>query len=493
MKSGKLYKKDIRQTQGFNIAIAGYGPLLSRVWQITTAEHFKKAMPKVKITAFLRQKQQENYPAGLPVYSNPAELFSAHPDLGLVMDIDESGTYYNALRREAPANVNILNAQAVNFICNAMEHGQLMLDGAIRLLRMRKSFSTVINNLNYDVLILDANGIIIEVNNFFLKRTGKKRSAFIGKACQQIKGAELCCDNENTECPWQKAVQNKSKYSALYSRVEDNTLQYFKVEVFPLPGDIGQTSYLLIREDITESFHLQQRLQQSEKMAAIGELSTYIAHEIRNPLFAIGGFANALLRNNSLDASGREKASIILEESQRLDGILKSILNFSKPVTSEFGPFDLVQVTADTVKIMSMGDDTRKIETRFSTKPGLPYAHGNAGLVKQCLINIIKNAQEAMPEGGIISISVRKTGTKLELAVQDTGIGIEPIALNQIFNPFFSTKNKGAGLGLAMTKKLIEDMGGALEITSEVGKGTLVRVLLLPALAVPEIAPKNKP
>ncbi len=474
-----------------SIAIAGQGPLLDRLWNIVSRSRFKKALPQTMVVAFLRKgdladdRRESLLKSGLPVFSSCDEMFAAFPDIRLVLEVDKESSYYAALRAQAPLDVNILNSQAVQFICDAIEHGQFILDGAMRLMRLRQSLTTIINNLNSDVIILDSAGTTLDVNDHFIKRLGKKRESLIGKPCETLEGPELCCNKEDEgECPWQAAVRTQSKYSSVYSRVHENMLQYFKIDVFPLPDDGGRVQYILIRDDITDAFQLQQRVQQSEKMAAIGELSTYIAHEIRNPLFAIGGFANSLLRTAGLDPSGREKAAIILEESQRLDGILKSILNFSKPVESPMGEFDLGQVASQTVKIMSMGDGNRHIETKLSIKEGLPHARGNADLVKQSLINLIKNAQEAMPDGGIITVSVRKTAGNLELAVQDTGTGIAPKVLERIFNPFFSTKSKGAGLGLAMTKKLIEDMGGKLEVRSQVGKGTLVRVLLLPALAV---------
>jgi signal transduction histidine kinase len=284
------------------------------------------------------------------------------------------------------------------------------------------------------------------------------------------------------ECPLERSVRANNKVTAVYSRVNGPNLQYFRIDVFPLPDDMGKPRYMLTRDNVTDLMQLQQRVQEAEKMAAIGELSTYIAHEIRNPLFAIGGFANALMRTPSLDESGREKAGIILEESQRLDGILKSILNFSKPVETDIGTVDLEKVVSQTVKIMSMGDEGRQVQTSLETIEKIPHARGNADLLKQCLINIIKNAHEAMPEGGKISVRLAQAGDMIEIAVTDTGVGIKDEAIAQIFNPFFSTKNKGAGLGLAMTKKLIQDMGGKLELSSKVGVGTSVRILLLPDL-----------
>lgn len=486
-------KKNTRFIESFDIAFAGEGPLLDSVWDVVRHRRFKKALPKVNILAVINRsgkiktKNKSLRKAGVPVFSSCREMLAVYPNIGAILEMDEDSSYYAEMRRDAPLEANVLNYDAVNYIYESMQKDHLSIDTALRILRMHKSFSEMINNLDTDVLILDEKGNVVDANNAFLKRTGLSRRKIRGRLCKDLEGEDMCCNSDSgEECPLMIAIKSKKKYSNVYNRLHGNGLQYFKLDIAPLHDSQGKTIYLLIRDDITAAYQLQQRVQQSEKMAAIGELSTYIAHEIRNPLFAIGGFANALLRNTNLDPSGREKASIILEESQRLDGILKSILNFSKPVETTIGEMDLGQVAMQTVKVMSMGDENRKIETKLAVKNNLPHARGNADLVKQCLINLIKNAQEAMPDGGIITVSVRKVKEKLELSVQDTGDGISPQALEKVFNPFFSTKNKGAGLGLAMTKKLIEEMGGTLEITSELGKGTMVRVLLLPALALAE-------
>ncbi|MDR2051242.1 MAG: PAS domain-containing sensor histidine kinase [Deltaproteobacteria bacterium] len=347
------------------------------------------------------------------------------------------------------------------------------------------AFFSLIDKLDQDVFLLDAEGRIRYVNDFFLDNAEGEREDFLGKICPVLDEEEQGRDADGAGAgSCLKLARSRGKYVNVYNRLRGSGLQYFKLLVFPLPYDKGEIFYILLREDISSSVQLQQRVMQTEKLAAIGELSTYIAHEIRNPLFAIGGFANSLLRNSTLDESGREKAGIILEESQRLDGILKNILNFSKPVGGSIDALDLGQVAEQTVAIMRMGEEERGISTTLSVSPHLPHARGNADLLKQCLINIIKNAQEAMPSGGSISVGVRRLRDFLELSVRDTGTGMSPEVIRQIFNPFFSTKHKGSGLGMAMTRKIIEDMGGKIEISSEEGRGSLIRVLLLPALAV---------
>jgi signal transduction histidine kinase len=236
--------------------------------------------------------------------------------------------------------------------------------------------------------------------------------------------------------------------------------------------------------DILDQQHLEQRLRQNEKMAAIGELSTYMAHEIRNPLFSIGGFANALLRNTSLDAPAREKARIIFDEARRLDVILTSILNFARPTEQAMGIFEPETVARQTMDLMTLGGEERGIHANTVIAPNLPKVRGNAENLKQCLINLVKNAMEAMSAGGSVTMRLARDDGHVVIDVEDTGPGISPELHDQIFSPFFTTKKGGAGLGLAMTRKVIEEMGGKVLLASQPGQGTRVTLTLPAALDV---------
>ena len=475
------------------IAIAGQGPILHRLAKIIFCREFHCAMPDVKLAALLLKDGQllpefeQPDLLKLPVYTSGQALFKKEKDLRLILDASTDGAYVCELRQHAPQGVNLLTPSAVAFICQAIEKDLLTLDGGARIRRMRHSFVTLIDQMEEDILIIDDEGKVAEVNAYFLKQRGGVREDYIGRHCRDIMGDAYCCSTGGEDiCPWALPWRERTNQTKVYNVVNpEGQMEYYRVVVFPLPGESEEMRYsMFMRKNITDMLQMEQRLQQSQKMAAIGELSTYIAHEIRNPLFAIGGFANALLRSPSLDESAREKARVILEESQRLDGILKSIINFARPIEQDITDMDVGAVVRQTMQLMAIGDSERSISTVENIAENLPRARGNADFLKQAIINIIKNAQEAMPEGGTITVGAATRGHMLEISVQDTGIGISKEEQGKIFSPFYSTKGKGAGLGLAMTKKIIEDMGGQLQLESEPGKGTRVSLLLLPSLAV---------
>ena len=170
-----------------------------------------------------------------------------------------------------------------------------------------------------------------------------------------------------------------------------------------------------------------------------------------------------------------------------MDKILKSILNFARPTRADISEVDVHYIIKQTMDLFGIACNKQNIQVALDLKSGLPRAKADPGLIKQGLINIIKNAIECMPDGGDLRIKTLMEDKMICIKIKDTGPGIPAEHLAQIFNPFFSTKDKGSGLGLAMTKKIIDDLGGSLAIKSKVGQGTTVSLCLPPVLAV-----KNK-
>ncbi|MDR3073985.1 MAG: PAS domain S-box protein [Deltaproteobacteria bacterium] len=345
-------------------------------------------------------------------------------------------------------------------------------------------FDTLIDQLDEEILIVDSNDAVLALNARLLESWGGTRADYLGKPCASLDRPEL--NGANSLSFFDMVKRTGKRVTETYTDVApDGRMNYYHVNAFPLRDKAGDIRGLVLaRRNTTAEMQIEQRLYQSQKMASIGELSTYIAHEIRNPLFAIGGFANALLRAPGLDESAQEKARIILEESKRLDDILKSIINFARPTEQTLGDVEVNAVAAQTVEIMGIGTE-KNIPIVLELARNMPKAYGNAEMLKQCLINLIKNAQEAMAKG-TIHVRTRYLDATVYLEVEDDGPGIPQELQEQIFSPFFSTKDKGAGLGLAMTRKILNEIGGKLILHSKVGHGTLVSLALKPVLAVAE-------
>jgi signal transduction histidine kinase len=267
---------------------------------------------------------------------------------------------------------------------------------------------------------------------------------------------------------------------------DDGQVRYINAFCCPFPNLSGQERrYIYIRRDVTEREHMGMHNRQTEKMAALGELSTYMAHEIRNPLFSIGGFANALLRNTSLNDLAREKASIIYDEAKRLDYIINGILNFARPTEQTLADFSAETVAQQTIELMTLGSEGRGINVVLEIEKNLPKVDGNAENLKQSLVNIVKNSLEAMPEGGILTLAVKRVDAFVQIEVTDTGAGMDDELQKKIFSPFFNSKGVTTGLGLAMARKVIKGMGGDLSLESRKDSGTRISITLPVALALP--------
>lgn len=411
-------------------------------------------------------------------YNDTTAMLEEVDDLHLLIDLETT----SCPKLGVPCVSSDAARLFVDLVKDALESRVCATD----LIYANSLFRTIFEEVEEDILLLDADGVIVDTNKNVYERKNVDKEDVLGAYCQELEGREFCCDNMGRNCPLHTTLRTGGKAESVHTFVDEGgRMRYFRIYTYPVFNAARQLTHVMeIRRDITHRKNMELRLQQSEKMAAIGELATYIAHEIRNPLFAIGGFANSLLRAPSLDDTAREKVGIILQESKRLDKILKSILNFARPTDARQTVVDLNQVVADTTELMTLGCEDKGITVNLDLGTNLAKVKGDAEMLKQCLINMFKNAIEAMPEGGELSVKTHMTSSHVAFELKDTGRGIPQELREKVFNPFFSTKEQGAGLGLPMTKKIIEEMGGNVELHSKQDEGTRVVLHLLPLLAV---------
>lgn len=241
--------------------------------------------------------------------------------------------------------------------------------------------------------------------------------------------------------------------------------------------------FLLMIDDITDQRDLEAQLIQSEKLAALGQLSAGIAHEIRNPLSAISGAAfyiGEVLGDEAPDvAEVSEYVALIQRNVDRAQRIVTDILSFARPAASERDTVDLAELAEQTLGILDKSIVDHGVTLVRELTPGV-LVHCRPEAVKQALVNLIVNALQAMSEGGTLTVWVgRDDAGRPAITVKDTGTGIAAEDLRQIFNPFFTTKppGQGTGLGLSIARQGIEGDRGRLEVESELGRGTTFRIL----------------
>ncbi len=251
-------------------------------------------------------------------------------------------------------------------------------------------------------------------------------------------------------------------------KLTDQRLRF--LELFATQAGIALDNVQLVHR--IESAHLslretQERLLQREKMATIGEMSATVAHELRNPLVSVGGLARRLCKKLQPGSSELQYASIIHKESERLEKMLNKILSFARQSDLIPSPFSLDRVLEQALLIEGEKLTKSGIELITEITDDLPELQGDAEQIDQVLINLISNARQAMPQGGRLTLRMTKAHLRGEEAVrieiQDTGEGIPPEMMRNIFNPFFTTRKQGTGLGLSICHRIIEHHQGELK------------------------------
>jgi signal transduction histidine kinase len=233
-----------------------------------------------------------------------------------------------------------------------------------------------------------------------------------------------------------------------------------------------------VKESMQKLVEMQEKLVRSERFAAIGEAAAYLSHEIKNPLMLIGGFAGQVEKSLLDNDANREKLRIIQDETRRLELMLAEVRDFTRPARPQKELQNINSVIEDTLALMENKMMDKGIEYEKALDDRLPAVLFDPQQIKQVLINLVKNAVEAMAQGGKLVISSRREDGHIKVSVADSGPGIPPEVLKQVFNPFFTTKKKGTGLGLAVSRKVMEDHDGEIFVQSEEGKGTRITIAL---------------
>ena len=227
-----------------------------------------------------------------------------------------------------------------------------------------------------------------------------------------------------------------------------------------------------IIRDVTEYQELEERVLQSERLAAVGNTVTHIAHEIKNPLLTIGGFARQLLKTPNLDDKTNRKLTMIAEEVSHLEEMVAEMRDFVRraPVQKHLG--QIADTLREALELFHDTFEEHQITVRQVEETPLPPLPFDPRQVRQVFLNLLKNALEAMPRGGEITILTRVRESFAEISIADTGEGMSPEVAANIFQPYFTTKEKGTGLGLAICRSIIQEHGGSMSVASTSGRGT---------------------
>ena len=207
-------------------------------------------------------------------------------------------------------------------------------------------------------------------------------------------------------------------------------------------------------------------------------MAAHVAHEIRNPLVTIGGFARQLLKKCDKDSLYYDPANIIAEEVIRLEKILENVLNFTRLPQPNFELANLRDPIMQVCEQLELEFTNQNISLEINLQSNLPEFYFDPKKIKQVLINLLRNSQQSIRKNGVIGIEAYTSRDEVCIVVSDNGSGIPQDYLDRIFNPFFTTKEHGTGLGLAISQQIVHDHGGVIKVYSELGAGSVFKILL---------------
>ncbi len=370
----------------------------------------------------------------------------------------------------------------------------------------------IIENTQTNFMVLDRGLNVKSVNTAQAHTLGRSKQDMIGKPFFSLFAHELApYDGISIGTILQKTLVGQSIEIRDYPIVGLHEFPvYFTMNINPLLIDGKEPGILITSNDVTKRVQLEEALKQytvelehkvdrgtattkkleqqvlhSEKLAALGRLAAGVAHEIGNPLTSISTFAQ-LLREMSQDEFTQNSLDIINNHIQRITDIVRRMATFSRADSLNIKEVNLNKVLNSALELMRLDKRMKSyIKIAVALDPDLPMVMIDEGQISQVFINIILNAFDAMPNGGTLHVGTRRGGDDkgreiVIMSFADTGIGIPPMELQKIYDPFFTTKEagKGTGLGLSLSYEIITRFKGDINVSSEVGKGTVFTILL---------------
>lgn len=273
-----------------------------------------------------------------------------------------------------------------------------------------------------------------------------------------------------------ESLNTATGYGRLPFSIERNsTLTHFDVGCFPI-GKQGEKGLTITMRNETEREKLREEMMRLDRLASLGKLSAGIAHEVRNPLTGISLFLDDLHDRTATSADDREMIKKAISEIERVEKLINALLNYSSPTRVDFRLAELGMVIHDTVLLMRRQAQRHAVDICQECE-SIPAFSFDPEKIKQALLNIVKNAIEAMESGGTITITTASDSTQVIISVKDTGPGINEADLPQIFEPFFTRKGAGTGLGLSITQRIVEEHHGIIAVDSS-ANGTTFTITL---------------
>lgn len=319
------------------------------------------------------------------------------------------------------------------------------------------------------IILTDLKGIITDVNNAFCTVFGWSRSEVVGQTTNIIRSDKT--DNDFYSAMWQSIQKNGEWKGEITNRHKAGHDIPVLLSITPIIQDGKKMGYMGIEIDMTEQLKLQQHVAQSERLATIGKMAAKVAHEIRNPLSSIS--LNAELLEEEI-GSGRldiKEAHILLQsimrEVDRLANLTNEYLQFSRLPRLQNEKYDVCEIIRSIVDLVENNLKASKINLDIKFPKNPVFLKIDKDQMHRVFLNLLKNSIEALAKGGKIKIAVIENNSHVEIKLSDTGSGISKSELINVFEPFYTTKDIGTGLGLPISKQIVEEHGGTMDYLAD--------------------------
>ncbi|MBC8207877.1 MAG: PAS domain S-box protein [Desulfobulbaceae bacterium] len=346
----------------------------------------------------------------------------------------------------------------------------------VRLASLRAFRDSLIASLPMGLIATDSQGQIMTCNQFAEQVAAVQENKVVGKVPGVVLPPLLALEFDHVR-NGNSGSEQMQKEITLTDR--DGVQRALRLSRLAVLGNEGQSSgIMLLMQDLSQVKELERELRRSERMAALGKMAAGVAHELRNPLSSIKGLAVLLRSRFQERSSDRETADILVSEVERLNRSISELLDYARPQQLTRVPVRIDELLAKASSLLAMDAEAIGIAIELDVASDVPEILADPDKLNQVFLNLLLNGIQAMDQGGVLVLRVSATTDTLEIQIEDTGCGISEENQNRIFDPYFTTKPEGTGLGLAMSAKIIEEHGGSIELRSEEGTGTTMTVHL---------------
>lgn len=336
------------------------------------------------------------------------------------------------------------------------------------LSRIRTFSENLVEHIPIGIIATDASGSITSFNRAAESLLQIPASQAFGRNTREVMPMQLtnCLERLSEE---KTVIEDELSWSPAKDRMVD--LDIIATSMAEKGVFMG---HVVIIRDLTEVKRLQHEIDRSRRLASVGRLAAGVAHEIRNPLSTIKGFAT-YFRDRYPDAEDRRTAEVMIEEVDRLNRVVGQLLDFSRPVRLRNSTVSITDLVRRSLDMIKNGADERNIVVETDLPVDNLEISADSDSLSQALLNLYLNAVEAMPDGGRLRVGAARDDGGIVITVADTGWGITKEDMLKIFDPYFTTKPSGTGLGLSIVHNIVEAHGGTMTVDSEPGGGTVVR------------------